>query len=183
MRLFLSLALCVVAFSSPGLMAAVPDATTHLRPQDGRLKQLLREGSARSATFKVLADRIQASNVIVYVALNPWMKTSLSGMLTWMTNAGGYRYLRVSISPELTPDQMIATIAHELQHVVEVIGDEAVNDEKSLVSLYRRIGHQRGTASSQWETTAAQQTGFQVRKELVTVATTTLARAGESARW
>lgn len=183
MRLLLSLALSVIVLSSPVLVAAAPEAITHLRPQD-RLKQLLREGSARSATFKALADRIEASDVIVYVALNPRMKPGLSGMLTWMTNAGGYRYLRASISQELSADQMIATIAHELQHAVEVIDDEAVNDEKSLVALYRRIGHQRGaSASSQWETTAAQETGFQVRKELVTVATTTLARAGESARW
>ena len=98
--------------------------STNLRPQDDRLTQLLRAGSARSATFKSLVDRIEASHVIVYVAINPLMKPNLSGMLTWMTQAGGYRYLRASISVDLTPDQMIATIAHELQHAVEVIEDE-----------------------------------------------------------
>ncbi len=79
---------------------------------------------------------------------------------------------------------MIATIAHELQHAVEVIDDDNVNDEKSLVALYRRIGQQSGNASpSRWETTAAQQAGFQVRKELAEAPPTTLARAGEVGRW
>jgi predicted transcriptional regulator len=185
MRLLLSLALCAVVFSSSAVVAAVPGSTVHLRPQDDRLTQLLRDGSSRSATFKALVDRIEASNVIVYVALNPLMKSNLSGMLTWMTQAGGYRYVRASISPELTPNQMIATIAHELQHAVEVIEDATVTDEKSLVALYRRIGQQSGTAApSRWETAAAQRAGFQVRKELVEgVPATMMAKAGEAARW
>jgi hypothetical protein len=55
--------------------------------------------------------------------------------------------------------------------------NESVTDEKSLVALYRRIGESTGLgAPSRWETRAAQQTGFQVRRELVNAATT-LARA------
>ena len=47
---------------------------------------------------------------------------------------GEFRYLRASINSDLTPDQMIATIAHELQHAVEVIADESVSDEDTLVA-------------------------------------------------
>ena len=181
MRLLFSLALCAVVMSSTALVAASPVASTNLRPQDDRLMQLIRVGTARSATLKALVDRIEASRVIVYLAVNPMMKPNLSGMLTWMTQAGGYRYLRASISNDLTPDQMIATIAHELQHAVEVIEDEAVNDENSLVALYRRIGQQRGHASpSRWETDAAQRTGFVVRKELASAPVTTIVAAGRS---
>lgn len=182
MRLLRSLVLCAVAMSSPALVAASPVTSTNLRPQDDRLAQLIRAGSARSATLRSLVDRIEASRVIVYVAINPLMKPNLSGMLTWMTQAGGYRYLRASISNDLTPDQMIATIAHELQHAVEVIEDEAVNDEKTLVALYRRIGQQRSVSPSRWETDAAQRTGFVVRKELASAPITTIARAGAAGR-
>ncbi len=183
MRLLLSLVLCAVVMSSTALAAASPAVGTKLRPQDDRLTQLIRAGVARSATLKSLIDRIEASRVIVYVAINPMMKPNLSGMLTWMTQAGGYRYVRVSISNDLTPDQMIATIAHELQHAVEVIEDEAVSNEESLVALYRRIGQQSGTASpSRWETDAAQRTGFVVRKELASVPVTRIARAGAAGR-
>ncbi len=182
MRVLASLALCAIVMSSSGLSAAVP-AANRLRPQDDRLTHLLRDGVSRSATLKRLVDRIEASNVIVYVALNPMMKPNLSGMVTWMSRAGAFRYLRASISTDLTPNQMIATIAHELQHAVEVIDDESVSDERSLAALYRRIGHQSGTSSpSRWETSAAQRTGLQVRRELGGVPATTVGRASEAVR-
>jgi len=183
MQKLLSVALCAVVLATPALRAAPREDVAHLRPQDDRIAQALRDGAKRSATFKALVDRIEASQVIVYVALNPLMKSSLSGMLTWMTSAGGFRYVRASISTDLTPDQMIATVAHELQHAVEVIEDESVTNEKTLVALYRRIGHQSSMAApSRWETDAAQRTGFQVRRELVDGPATTIARLGERTR-
>ncbi len=98
MRLLLSLVLYAVVMSSTEMAAASPAGGSKLRPQDDRLTQLILAGVERSATLKSLVDRIEASRVIVYVAINPLMKPNLSGMLTWMTQAGGYRYVRVSIS-------------------------------------------------------------------------------------
>jgi hypothetical protein len=182
MRILPALALCAVVLTSSTLIAAAPGEEVRIRPQDARLTSLLRQGAARSTTFKALVDRIEASNVIVYIALNPLMKSNLSGMLTWMTRAGNYRYLRASISVDLTADQTIATLAHELQHAVEVIDDESVTDETSLVALYKRIGRQSGTsAPMRWETTAAQEAGIKVRRELV-AAPTMVARNGNSTR-
>lgn len=183
MRLLLTEVLSTVVLSSSMLAAAPRDSVAHVRPQDDRLIEVLRDGAARSATFKSLVDRIEKSNVIVYVTINPLMKSDLSGMLTWMTRAGDFRYVRASISMDLRDDQMIATVAHELQHAFEVIEDESVNDENTLVALYKRIGHQSSSAApSRWETAAAQRTGFQVRRELVSAPAVTIARAGESTR-
>ena len=183
MRLLLSAILCAVAISSSAVSAAVATDSRNLRPQDDRLRQLLSDGSERSATFKALVDRVEASKVIVYVAINPLMKPNLSGMLTWMARAGEFRYLRISINPDPVTDHMIATIAHELHHAVEVIEHETVSDESSLVALYQRIGEQSGRSSpSRWETVAAQRTGLQVRKELVGVAATISARASADSR-
>ena len=182
MRLLLSFALSAV-MTATAVTAAPVDGGPRLRPQDARMKQVLQEGAARSATFKALVDRIEASNLIVYVAVNPLLKSSLSGSLTWMTQAGGYRYVRASISTDLLFDQMIATVAHELQHAVEVIGDETVKDEKSLTALYKRIGRQNHQfPAGGWETVAAQQTGWQVRRELVSTPASTIARASEWTR-
>ena len=183
MRLLPIVALCSTLLTSTAFAAKAPTGEVRLRPQDSRLEQVLKEGARRSTTFKALVDRIEASNVIVYVAINPVMKSNLSGMLTWMTRTGDYRYVRASIRPDLTFDQMIATLAHELQHAVEVIEDESVVDEKSLVALYRRIGHQNSNvAPARWETTAAQQAGFRVRRELGSAppAASTIARASIS---
>ena len=173
MRVLAALALSFVVMTSASLAAAVPDVQLRIRPQNDRLTKLLRQGSARSTTFKALVDRIEASNVIVYVAFNPMMKANLSGMLTWMARAGDFRYLRASIRHDLTADQMIATLAHELQHAVEVIEDESVTDESSLAKLYRRIGTpSSGATPPGWETVAAQQTGFRVRRELIAAPST-----------
>jgi hypothetical protein len=143
------------------------DGGPRIRPQDARIAELLKGGTARSTTFRALVDRIDTDNVIVYVSLSPLLKPNLAGKLTWMGKAGGFRYVRAQISTELHPDAMIATLAHELQHAVEVIEDEAVTDQRSLEQLYRRIGRpSSSTVPAGWETEAAQQAGLRVRREL-----------------
>lgn len=180
MRMLLTVAL-VAVLSISSALAAERIGGPRLRPQDPRSVQVLKEGAARSATFRGLVDRIEASNLIVYIAVNPILKSTLSGALTWMTRAGDFRYVRASISTDLTLDQMIASVAHELQHAVEVIEDESVTDERSLVALYKRIGQpSRAAGPSGWETLAAQRTGTQVRRELVSPPPTVIARLGNS---
>jgi hypothetical protein len=181
MRLLLTVALCAVVLSS-SVLADDRIGGPRIRPQDSRIAQIMKEGMKRSSTFKALVDRIESSDVIVYIAVNPNLKSSLSGALTWMTRAGDFRYVRASISTELTFDQTIATVAHELQHAVEVIEDESVKDEGSLIALYRRIGEPSRVTTSGWETANAQQTGHQVRRELVAAPTGTLARANNTTR-
>ena len=179
MRMLLAVALVAVVSISSAL-AAERVGGPRLRPQDARSTLVLKEGAARSATFRALVDRIEASNVIVYVAVNPIMKSTLSGALTWMTRAGDFRYVRATIRTELTFDQMIASVAHELQHAVEVIEDESVIDERSLVAMYKKIGQpSRAAGPSGWETLQAQRTGTQVRRELVALPTTMIARASD----
>lgn len=179
MRVLLTVAVLAGLVTSAAI-ASERDGGARLRPRDPRITQVLQEGISRSETFRALVNRIEASNVIVYVAVSPMMRSSLSGALTWMTRAGKYRYLRVSISVGQTFDQTIATVAHELHHAVEVIEDESVVDENSLTALYQRIG-QPSKAAGQlgWETVAAQRAGRQVRRELVAMPTMTIGRAGD----
>lgn len=169
MRWLLSVVLCSVLstsnlFAEPALKPR--DGGARIRPQDARSTQLLRDGMARSDTFRALVERLEASNVFVYVSVSPLIRSSLAGQLTWMAQAGPYRYLRATLNPEQGTDQQIATLGHELQHAVEVMDDESVVSEKSLVALYRRIGHSNRSTNSSWETLAAQETGYQVRREL-----------------
>lgn len=171
MRWLFSVVLCSALLVS-NVYAASPDKAREggprIRPQDSRSIQMLREGMARSETFRALVERIEASNVFVYVSVSPFIKSSLSGQLTWMTQAGPYRYLRATLSTDQTADQAIASLGHELQHAVEVVDDARVVSEKTLVALYKRIGQpSRAAATSGWETIAAQETGYRVRRELV----------------
>jgi len=181
MRLLLTFALFAGALTSSATLASERVGGPRLRPQDQRSSLVLQEGLSRSETFRALVNRIDAGNVIVYVAVSPTLRSSLSGALTWMTRAGEYRYVRATIGIEQSFDQTIASVAHELQHAVEVIEDETVVDEKSLTALYKRIGQPSKAAGPiGWETIAAQRTGTQVRRELVAVPTMTLARASDN---
>lgn len=180
------IALLVGCLISGSTLAAAPDETwreARIRPQDPRIVDLLRDGVARSTTLRSLVTRIEAGKVFVYVSLSPLMKTTLAGKLTWMTRAGKYRYLRATINTEQSFDQMIATLAHELQHAVEVSDDDSVSDQRSMQELYKRIGRPSLSGmSAGWETTAAQETGIQVRRELTAAtatATASAARTGE----
>jgi hypothetical protein len=171
MRWLFSVVLCSVLLVS-NVYAEPPAGPraggARIRPQDPRSTQLLRDGLARSETFRALVARIEASNVFVYVSVSPFIKSSLAGKLTWMTQAGPYRYLRATLSPDQTSDQAIASLGHELHHAVEVMDDERVRNETSLIALYKRIGQpSRAADGPGWETVAAQETGYRVRRELV----------------
>ena len=183
MRTLLALVLgCLISTST---LASTPDELwrqARIRPQDPRLAELLRTGAARSATFRAIVNRLEAGNLIVYVSLSPNMKSSLAGKLTWMTKTGVYRYVKATINTEQNSDQMIATLAHELQHALEVQGDDDVVDQRSLMGLYKRIGRQSSSgAIAGFETAAAQETGFQVRRELLASAAAA-ARASDNAQ-
>lgn len=152
-----------------------------IRPQDPRLAELMRTGIARSATFRDLVRRIEAGNLFVYVSFSPNMRPSLSGKLTWMSKTGAFRYVRATINPQQINYELIATLAHELQHALEVGGEESVVDQRSLAQLYQRIGHPSGAGGAGYETAAAQQAGLQVRRELAasTAVAAVASRAGD----
>ena len=67
-------------------------------------------------------------------------------------------------------DRMIVVVAHELQHVREVLDAGISTDGAALDALFARIGtRQRGTdTGEQYETAAAQQVQHAVNRELST---------------
>ena len=162
---------CLISLPAFAGTDSQPSREARIRPQDPRLADVLRTGVARSATFRALVERIERSNLIVYVSLSPTMKANLAGKLTWMSRSGLFRYVRATINTEQSYEQMIATLAHELQHAVEVIDDDNVQDQRSLLELYKRIGRPSYSSTAGWETDAAQQTGLRVRRELSAEAT------------
>jgi hypothetical protein len=178
------IALFVGCLISTSVFAGAPEDAwpeRRIRPQDPRLADLLQAGVGRSATLRDIVNRLEAGHVIVYVSLSPTLRSGIAGKLTWISSAGKYRYLKATINSDQMADQMIATLAHELQHALEVSADATVVDQRSMLGLYKRIGRPSlSGASAGWETTAAQQTGLQVRRELIAAAAVAAAtRAGD----
>lgn len=151
---------------------------TRVRTADVRISMLFKSGLDRSNLLREIVDKIDAGNTIVYVALDPTMKKKgLAGRLTFSGAAGDYRYMRALINPDMPANQIIASIAHELHHVLEVMANPDVRSEDDLRELYKRIGREsRASSASGWETEAAQQVGYDVRRELLVGRGNTVAR-------
>jgi hypothetical protein len=183
--------LCAICLLSPLPATALPDPDTgwwldrnpRIRPTDARVRAALADGLRRSGIVRGLVARIEASDVFVYLGMSPHMPDGLSGRLTFAGDAGRFRYLRVELSPIFNTDQVIAALAHELHHVVEVIDHPEVRSDRTLLTLYQRIGHaSRATRVSGWETTAALDVGYDVRRELRQVRAGLLAAGPEAER-
>lgn len=154
-----------------------------IRTSDARSALILRLGLERSAILRQQVEEIEGGRVIVYVVLSGDMPERLAGSLNFAGMAGGYRYLRVSLNADVPADQIVASLAHELQHVLEVMANPDVQDDKSLNSLYQRIGRENHIAGrAGWETDEARAVGIDVRRELSTGVAAVMAKRYAAAR-
>lgn len=137
-----------------------------VRAADTRVQDLLATGLQRSATFARLLAALNDSDVIVYIERLMTLPGDTMGRLTIVPVANGQRYLRIQIRSDLPSTEAVALIGHEMRHALEVAEVPAVRDAESMIKLYRRIGHSSG-GDHVYDTTAAQDTGRQVRRELL----------------
>jgi hypothetical protein len=144
-------------------------ASRHIRTDDRRMQRLLDEGVLRSAKLRALVDRISRSDVVVYVRCDGDPRARVTGRMTFVSAAGGVRYVVVRLAPLRSRAHQIAILAHELQHVVEVADTPAIVDAESMAREYMRMGHinhHSSTPGIAFDTQAAIATGRQVLSEL-----------------
>jgi len=171
LKIVLIALIAFVAVPGTGTATAAPDPVPsrdvpRVRPHDARSATLLLEGMARSATMRHIVDRLEESDVIVYITMQPGLNRQLSGRLVWVTAVKNFRYVRISLNPELSGETGIAVLGHELQHALEVGGAPSIVSEATLEDYYRQHGINMRTHTSGWDTQAARDTGDLVRREL-----------------
>jgi len=138
-----------------------------IRPYDGRVAAALVDGLRRSPTLRAMVDRIEQGDVIVYLETRDSLrKDHLAGVLTWLTATPAFRYVRVSINPELPRNTAIATLGHELQHVLEVVGDPSIVSSASMEAFYQRNGISMRRNTNGWDSLRARDVGDDVRRDL-----------------
>jgi len=151
---------------APGAVAPDPQTGAHVRSEDARLSNVIRQGLDQSPTLRDLVHRIDRLSGFVYVV------SSRCGTRGWEPDAcldhrigisGGFRFLRVNISPGASGERLLALIAHELQHALEVLSDDNVTSQEEVAKLYERIGI-KGLAGS-FESAAAQRVQGAVYRE------------------
>lgn len=154
------------------LLAGLLDAAApHLRPDGAELRALVVETRERSATFRHLVDRIEHSDLLVYVRVQHFPTERLEGRIGFVhgsTGPAGARVLLVELACPRPLAAQAETLAHELHHAVEIADAAWVHDTASLARYYRGIGQEaepldRGIA---FETAAARDAALRVRHEL-----------------
>jgi hypothetical protein len=141
---------------------------THVRAAARDLRTLIDDGVRRSPTIRALVDRLDRSDVIVYVRVRDLPRVQLDGRLSFLAACGGRRYLVVELSSARPRDVQLATLGHELRHAVEIADAPNVTDSRTLAGFFARIGTNRGAWPEQaFETAGAVSAGRQAHHDLV----------------
>jgi hypothetical protein len=157
----------LAGFSTPS-QADAPLQFVRLKPADPEMRRLLIEGHLRSSLFRGLVDQIQRSRVIVIVQYGQCANGRFRSCVTNVDGDAIQRMVRIKLNTRVNDDRLIATLAHELQHVVEILADPDAVDAARTLALYRRIGEGacRKGLSDACETKAALEMERQVMEEL-----------------
>jgi hypothetical protein len=132
------------------------------RPVDAISAATLARAAARSPTVRALIAILEQSNVIVHIETSQQLPSGIGGTTRFVTARGGYRYVRISISAELSARSRGVILGHELQHACE-IAQSSASDTTGLRAVFARGGHRNGEF---FETNAAINIERHVRKEL-----------------
>jgi hypothetical protein len=112
----------------------------HVRSPQAVVAALLRDGTERSETFSRLVAALNGSDVVAYIGSSVRMPTGLDGYLAHhVIVAGNRRYLRILVNAGLGRDRLLAIIAHELQHAVEVAQAPEVQSDAAVRALFQRL--------------------------------------------
>jgi hypothetical protein len=144
-----------------------PASAAALGTSDTMLVGMLEKGARLSAQFRELFERIERSDLIVLVDCGGI--TGAQGRLVFVTAVREWRYLHVRVRCQGPDLRLIALLAHELRHVVEIADAPFVRSARELARHYQEIGYEvvrgRGIRRS-FETYAAQQAAERTRKQL-----------------
>ena len=138
-----------------------------LRTDDPIVTDLVTRGLDASHTFRQLFERLERSDLIVHLRRGTQVPAG-SGYNQFITYAGSYRFLRITLNVDRINDDAVALLGHELRHAVELAEEPAVDDGKEYERMYDRIGYQSCSRAAPrcYETHAAVIAGRDVMREL-----------------
>lgn len=130
------------------------------------VKTLVEDATAVSSTVRALVVRIEQSNLIVYVRCVAINHASFVGRLVFLSAVAGQRYVVIELRNPEQWEAQVATMAHELQHAVEIADAPWVESQAGMAHYYRQAGITVSTKPLTFDTDAARQVGLRVQREL-----------------
>jgi hypothetical protein len=157
--------------------AAAKGVEWRIRSLDPSVKALLADGYRRSPTLQKLASDVARTDGIVYFqAEHCPVRTLRACLLHTILDAGDFRYLWIRIKPDEPSDEMVASVAHELQHAFEVLSQKWIRNHWDMLTFYRSTqsggfgSTPLGSVFTSYETTAAIEVTGKVRSEMAAAA-------------
>ena len=162
-----------------GLGADPPDRAapqgTWVRPIGKVVADAVQDGIRRSPAFRGLVDRLEHSDVIVYIRAGACPNDQSIACLSLLSATASNRFVLITLVMKahgeptrlaVFTNHLIAQIGHELHHAIEVADDPAVVDDASLDRHYRRAGFRPDARRSTYESESALLAGERVLREL-----------------
>lgn len=146
-----------------------------VRPMDPAARQACDYGRETSPSFRALLSAFDPQHVVVHVVSEEIPLFGTAGTTRLVGAVGHWRYVRITVDPDLPLDQRTAVVAHELQHARE-IADAAAVTQNQVRRLYERIGRPVNGSFDTFETREAVTAGTRVWRELQTAVARTRAR-------
>ena len=166
--------IAVASFACILLTGAAPASgetgthTRRVRPLEDHVEHLVRNGVLRSPSLRGMVERLDRSDVVVYVGCAA-LPRPLAGDLTFLSATGGVRYVMVRLLCEGTSELQMGFLGHELQHAIEIADRPDVVDEPSLVRAYSEFGIRRPpgpTGSESFDSMEADLAGRRIWREV-----------------
>jgi hypothetical protein len=161
-------AVCLLFLVCYPAAAQDPAGPPHVRTESVELRRVMADGVRGSTTFRALVDAIDRTDLVVYVRLNVQLSRTLDGRIGLAGAIADARFLVIELACPRSNTALVAILAHELQHAVEIARAPWVIDAQTLGEYYSDIGVLTGEGSGRqtFETLAARSISERVRHEL-----------------
>ena len=134
-----------------------------VRSSHAYLRAMISEAGLRSPTFRGIVAQIEATDGIVYVEHGACKQNVHACLAMDVTTAGNFRMLRVIVDARQPDWDVMASIGHELRHALEVLENRGIVDNARMYLFYAET---RDAKDRPFETRAATDAGFAVRREV-----------------
>jgi hypothetical protein len=146
--------------AGPPSEASVP----RVRSESPFIAGAIARGIEPSPTFRRLIGAIDTSDGLVYIEQGECRGSARACLMHLLTISGPHRLLRIRVDlAKVAGCELVASIAHELQHALEVLSDPSVRSSSGMALFFDRIG---AASHLSVETPAAMEAGASVREEV-----------------
>lgn len=152
-----------MAITSIAAAATETEEVSQVRSTSSAIRSLIAVSLAYSPTFRALSEKIDASNGIVFVE-DGRCSRGVRACVVSLTPAGSKRILWIRVDARRSDAEVLESIAHELQHAVEVLSESTVVNRATMYMTFSRIGVLRGNGA--FESAEAVRVGMAVRDEV-----------------